>query len=1126
MQRAVLRPVTRRSLAVLLAFVLAASTAVALAPSADAVVIAVTRTDDPAPGTPGQCGSPASDSSDDCSLRQAVRRANATAADDVLVLGAETYTLSQEGDGEDAAATGDLDVVGSLSVVGAGVGSTTITWVDIATADRIFHVLEASGGLELQDLTLTGGFADSDGGAVLVDGGQLDVARSRLLGNETMFGRGGAIASTDADVRVAFSTLDGNRAPQSYGGAVSHFASDATGPVTASLEVLDSVLSANEGNRGGAIHVEAEVASTANLLVQRSVLADNDSIGCCGGAIVADDALLGSGGSDARTNVVVVDSELTGNHAVNCCGGAIYAEGTSGTPEPTVTVTLDSSTLDGNSSEGDPSMTNGCCGGGLYGDHIDVVAVDTSFDGNVDNNCCGGGVYLFDSTGEFVRVTVNDNRVVDPDGACCGGGVAIYTGSVVTFQDSEISRNEVGNGCCGGAVEIADSEVTFWRTTIADNVSEGCCGGGIEMGSSSTVRVIDSTISGNVESTGFPIGGGDDSHRHGGGAIVAYGNGDELLVENSTISGNSTVETGGGIAMIRGSATIVHSTITGNTGGLGGSAIAAGDTGSAGVGSATVAIVNSIVDGTCAVETDTSAIVSGGGNVGTDASCALGDPSDQVVSDAGLRPLADNGGPTLTHALVPSSPALDAGTAATVDPVQFDQRGAPRPEEGDGVDPAEADAGAVEMSFADLSVEKSVDDDAPTVGDEVEYTIEVTNDGPATSYPVVTDDLPAGVTFVAASAGCTEAAGTVTCDLGELVAGATASAVVTVSVDDEGTITNTATVASAGLDEDRDPSNDSASATLDAQAAPDPDPEPGLEPLPGGVERLSGGTRVETAVAISQQTFADGAAGAVVLARSDLYPDALAGTPLAVQERAPLLLTPPNELVGVTADEIERVLPDGGTVHLLGGLVALDQSVEDAVEALGYDVVRYAGGDRYDTATLIADDGLDGFGDVFLVTGTNYPDAVASGAAAAATDGAILLTAGSTMVDATREALDDLPASSTVYAVGGPSAAAQDGDVDLIGDTRIETALLVAERFFDDPPVAGVATGFNFPDALTGGAQVGAYGGPMLLTDGATLDDGVGDYLETLPDDATVFLYGGPNALSLSVENAVRDRVR
>ncbi|MGH9068943.1 MAG: cell wall-binding repeat-containing protein, partial [Acidimicrobiales bacterium] len=117
------------------------------------------------------------------------------------------------------------------------------------------------------------------------------------------------------------------------------------------------------------------------------------------------------------------------------------------------------------------------------------------------------------------------------------------------------------------------------------------------------------------------------------------------------------------------------------------------------------------------------------------------------------------------------------------------------------------------------------------------------------------------------------------------------------------------------------------------------------------VRRLAGPTRIGTAVAVSVHAFpTPHSAGAVVLARADAFPDALAAGPLAAAEKAPLLLSGGSALDPATASEIARVLAPGKTVYLVGGTSALGPLVGTELRALGYRVVRLAGANRFATA--------------------------------------------------------------------------------------------------------------------------------------------------------------------------------
>ncbi len=306
------------------------------------------------------------------------------------------------------------------------------------------------------------------------------------------------------------------------------------------------------------------------------------------------------------------------------------------------------------------------------------------------------------------------------------------------------------------------------------------------------------------------------------------------------------------------------------------------------------------------------------------------------------------------------------------------------------------------------------------------------------------------------------------------------------------------------------------------QSPPTPECPPTASTLEG-INRLAGEERIASAIAISQERWTDECVGqidAVVLSRHDLFVDAMAGTPLAATRSAPILVTPTTDLVDPVAAEIQRLLPDGeGTVYLLGGVDALDENVEAAVADLGLDVVRIGGPTRYETAGLIAES-LGEVDHIMVATGLNHSDALVAGAAAAHVNGAVVLTPGA----APHPVVDDLIASTPtaeVHAIGGQAAEAYPDVEPIAGETRAGTAVAVAEAFFDNPTHVGIARGDDFPDAMAGGAHIGGYGGPLLLTDTATLSPETAAYVESI-DVQGIYIYGGNAAVSAEVEAALQ----
>ncbi|HZV27133.1 MAG TPA: cell wall-binding repeat-containing protein, partial [Acidothermaceae bacterium] len=249
-------------------------------------------------------------------------------------------------------------------------------------------------------------------------------------------------------------------------------------------------------------------------------------------------------------------------------------------------------------------------------------------------------------------------------------------------------------------------------------------------------------------------------------------------------------------------------------------------------------------------------------------------------------------------------------------------------------------------------------------------------------------------------------------------------------------------------------------------AAPAPTPSPTTGQ--GTLTRVAGADRIATSVRISEIGFPNKlSATAVVLARADDFADELAGGPLAARFQGPLLLTPSAGLTDAVRLEIQRVLAVGHTVYLLGGTDAISANVGTNLQALGYNPVRVDGTDRYDTAVKIANI----LGDpptVFEVDGTNFPDGLSAGPAAALSHGVILLTAGHVQAPETAQYLGTHP-TDVRYAIGGPAAAADPTAQPLVGADRYATSILVANQLFASPSIVAIASGVAFPDALSGG---------------------------------------------------------
>jgi hypothetical protein len=315
------------------------------------------------------------------------------------------------------------------------------------------------------------------------------------------------------------------------------------------------------------------------------------------------------------------------------------------------------------------------------------------------------------------------------------------------------------------------------------------------------------------------------------------------------------------------------------------------------------------------------------------------------------------------------------------------------------------------------------------------------------------------------------------------------------------------------------------SGTLTALAS-----SPALSTGTPSLTQIYGSDAIGTSIAISQAEFpATGSAGGVVLARDDFFADALAGGPLAADVNGPLLLTEgapiSSSIDQRTLTEIQRVLPAGGTVYILGGDLAISPNVDATLQGLGYKVVREAGTDEYDTAYLIAiQEGSPST--IFEATGTSFYDALSAVPAAIESHAAILLTDGNVQSYETGIYLLSHP-GITRYAIGGPLAAAgaDPGATAIYGQDLFNTSAAVASYFFQHPSVFGAATAADFPDALGGGVFMATGGrmGPILLVNaGAPLPVEITPYLASLAVGTQGYVFGGPLAVSPAVVTALQ----
>jgi len=622
---------------------------------ANGATFTVDRTDDTASAT--ACTAAAND----CSLRGAIIAANASAGDDLILLPSGVYTLTIANPGgvpDDAALVGDLDITSTLTISGTG-----NPIVDGNALDRVFEILgpvtATISGLTIQN-GYPGDILINSGSALILNNslardnagpfGAYGIANSGALtlDSSTISGHSGSGIINNAILTLSNSTVSGNNAGQ--GGGIAN-----VGAAT----LYTSTISANRASYGGGIY------NWGTLLLINSTVSTNTSSSEGGGisnlgkltldsSVVISNSTSAYGGGIANSGILTVTSSTVLSNTAQDDGGGIYNYSYG-------IVTLGDSTIFSNTTGSSGYFPQG---GGIYNG-----GVFTASNSTISSNWAasdGGGI------SNWGTMTITHSVVISNSTPNYGGGIA--NTSVLSLAESAVSHNVAiaGGGIYNTATQPGSYPfggiLTISHSTISYNAANS--GGGIHDRFFGVLTLTDSAV---ISNTAMEAGG-----------MVANGVLTTTLA-NATFSGNSASGNGGGLVVIYNSSPVNlnNLTIANNSAAAGGGIFKDGSV---------VALQNTLLAGNrdtlgASFPDCSGTLTSQGYNlVGDTNGCALAGVTtgNKLGLDPGLGPLQDNGGPTLTHALLSGSPAIDAGNPATPGSggnacEATDQRGTVRP---------------------------------------------------------------------------------------------------------------------------------------------------------------------------------------------------------------------------------------------------------------------------------------------------------------------------------------------------------------------------------------------------------------------------------------------------------------
>lgn len=296
-----------------------------------------------------------------------------------------------------------------------------------------------------------------------------------------------------------------------------------------------------------------------------------------------------------------------------------------------------------------------------------------------------------------------------------------------------------------------------------------------------------------------------------------------------------------------------------------------------------------------------------------------------------------------------------------------------------------------------------------------------------------------------------------------------------------------------------------------------------------GLKRLSGSNRWDTSSLIADYGWA--VTDSIVLASGVNFPDALAGAPFAFKIDAPLILTEKSSIPKETLDTIKKLKPK--TIYVLGGPIAIKDSVVNQLKSSGYTVKRVYGTNRFGTAVAVGNQLRKHTQSTtaILAYGMNYPDALSVNSVASSNGYPVLFTEKESLPEESKDALKSWGIKN-VKVIGGTLVVSESIVKELknmginveriYGSNRINTALAIANRFYPTSTGVIISTGFKYTDALSGGPFAAKANQPILLVEKDKISQGVLDYIKNNRVNKVTIL-GGPLAVSENVKKQIEN---